>query len=104
MQSCLRLGAKGIKVSISGRLGGNEIARTEWLRDGSIPSHTLRADIDYCMAESSTAYGIIGVKVWIFKGDIMEHDPSARDRRLSELKENTSRTQKSKNAHQERAN
>ena len=70
MQSALRLGAKGIKVSISGRLGGNEIARTEWLRDGSIPSHTLRADIDYAESEALTTYGIIGVKVWIFKGEI----------------------------------
>ena len=70
MQSALRLGAKGIKVSISGRLGGNEIARTEWLRDGSIPSHTLRADIDYAESEALTTYGIIGVKVWIYKGEI----------------------------------
>ncbi len=70
MQSALRLGAKGIKVSISGRLGGNEIARTEWLRDGSIPSHTLRADIDYAEAEALTTYGIIGIKVWIYKGEI----------------------------------
>ena len=61
MQSCIRLGAKGIKVSVSGRLGGNEIARTEWLRDGSIPSHTLRADIDYAEAEALTTYGIIGI-------------------------------------------
>ena len=67
MQSALRLGAKGIKVSVSGRLGGNEIARTEWLRDGSIPSHTLRADIDYAEAEALTTYGIIGIKVWIYK-------------------------------------
>ena len=70
MQSALRLGAKGIKVAVSGRLGGNEIARTEWLRDGSIPSHTLRADIDYAEAEALTTYGIIGVKVWIYKGEI----------------------------------
>ena len=70
MQSCLRLGAKGIKVSVSGRLGGNEIARTEWLRDGSIPSHTLRADIDYAEAEALTTYGIIGIKVWIYKGEV----------------------------------
>ena len=70
MQSALRLGAKGIKVSVSGRLGGNEIARTEWLRDGSIPSHTLRADIDYAEAEALTTYGIIGIKVWIYKGEI----------------------------------
>ena len=70
MQSAIRLGAKGIKVSISGRLGGNEIARTEWLREGSIPSHTLRADIDYAEAEALTTYGILGIKVWIYKGEI----------------------------------
>ena len=74
MQSALRLGAKGIKVSISGRLAGNEIARTEWLREGSIPSHTLRADIDYGFAEALTTYGIIGVKVWIYKGELMAKD------------------------------
>ena len=70
MSSALRLGAKGIKVTVSGRLGGNEIARTEWLRDGSIPSHTLRADIDYAEAEALTTYGIIGIKVWIYKGEV----------------------------------
>ena len=74
IQSALRLGAKGIKVSISGRLGGNEIARTEWLRDGSIPSHTLRADIDYAEAEALTTYGIIGIKVWIYKGEIFSKE------------------------------
>ena len=71
MQSALRLGAKGIKVSVSGRLGGNEIARTEWLRDGSIPSHTLRADIDFGIAVAKTTVGLIGVKVWVYKGDIV---------------------------------
>ena len=70
MQSALRLGAKGIRVCLSGRLAGNEIARTEWLRDGSIPSHTLRADIDYAEAEALTTYGIIGIKVWIYKGEV----------------------------------
>ena len=104
VQNAMRMGALGIRVDISGRLGGAEIARTEWYSEGRVPRHTLRADIDYCMAESSTAYGIIGVKVWIFKGDIMEHDPSARDRRLTELKENPSRAQKSGNGPQERAN
>ena len=74
MQSALRLGAKGIKVSISGRLGGNEIARTEWLREGSIPSHTLRADIDYAEAEALTTYGILGIKVWIYKGEIFRKE------------------------------
>ena len=74
MQSCIRLGARGIKVSISGRLGGNEIARTEWLREGSIPSHTLRADIDYAEAEALTTYGIIGIKVWIYKGEVFARE------------------------------
>ena len=74
MQSAMRLNAKGIKVMLSGRLAGNEIARTEWLREGSIPSHTLRADIDYGFAEALTTYGIIGVKVWIYKGELMARD------------------------------
>ena len=82
MQSCLRLGAKGIKVSISGRLGGNEIARTEWLRDGSIPSHTLRADIDYAEAEALTTYGIIGIKVWIFKGEVFAREFSQETNKI----------------------
>ena len=69
MQSTLRLGAKGIRVCISGRLGGNEIARSEWLREGSVPLHTFRADVDYSEAEALTTYGIIGVKVWIYKGE-----------------------------------
>ena len=70
MQSAMRLGAKGIKVCLAGRLAGNEIARTEWLREGSIPLHTLRADLDYAEAEALTTYGIIGIKVWIYKGEI----------------------------------
>ena len=74
MQSAMRLNAKGIKVMLSGRLAGNEIARTEWLREGSIPSHTLRADIDYGFAEALTTYGIIGVKVWIYKGEIFTRE------------------------------
>ena len=74
MQSAMRLNAKGIKVMLSGRLAGNEIARTEWLREGSIPSHTLRAEIDYGFAEALTTYGIIGVKVWIYKGELMAKD------------------------------
>ena len=68
IQSALRLGAKGIRVCLSGRLGGNEIARTEWSREGSVPLHTLRDDVDYAEAEALTTYGIIGVKVWIYKG------------------------------------
>ena len=70
IQSALRLGSKGIKVCLSGRLAGHEIARTEWLREGSVPLHTFRADVDYAEAEALTTYGIIGVKVWIYKGEI----------------------------------
>ena len=74
MQSALRLGAKGIRVCLAGRLAGNEIARTEWLREGSVPLHTLRADVDYAETEALTTYGIIGVKVWIYKGEILSKD------------------------------
>jgi len=81
VQSAMRLGARGIRVNCGGRLGGAEIAHTEWYREGRVPLHTLRADIDYGVAEAMTAYGICGVKIWIFKGEIMEHDPMARDRR-----------------------
>jgi len=81
VQSAMRLGAQGIRINCGGRLGGAEIARTEWYREGRVPLHTLRADIDYGVAEAMTAYGICGVKIWIFKGEIMEHDPMARDNR-----------------------
>lgn len=74
--TALRFGAKGIKVECSGRLGGAEMARTEWYREGRVPLHTLRADIDYGLAEAKTTYGIIGVKVWIFKGGILEKEVS----------------------------
>ena len=74
MQSALRLGAKGIRVCLAGRLAGNEIARTEWLREGSVPLHTFRADVDYAEAEALTTYGIIGVKVWIYKGEVFSKD------------------------------
>ena len=80
-QSAMRLGAGGIRINVSGRLGGAEIARTEWYREGRVPLHTLRADLDYGTSEALTAFGIIGVKVWIYKGDIMEHDPMAQDKR-----------------------
>ena len=70
IQSALRLGAKGIRVCVSGRLGGNEIARTEWQREGSVPLHTFRANVDYAEAEALTTYGIIGIKIWIYKGEI----------------------------------
>ena len=87
VQNAMRMGALGIRVNVSGRLGGAEIARTEWYREGRVPLHTLRADIDYALSEAMTPYGIIGIKVWIFKGEIMEHDPSARDRRQAELQD-----------------
>jgi small subunit ribosomal protein S3 len=83
MQSCTRLGAQGIRVNVSGRLGGAEIARMEWYREGRVPLHTLRADIDYGTAEAKTAYGIIGVKVWIYKGETSSRDPFAQDKRMS---------------------
>ncbi len=87
VQNTMRMGALGIRVNVAGRLGGAEIARTEWYREGRVPLHTLRADIDYAHAEAMTPYGIIGIKVWIFKGEIMEHDPQARDRRLEQLQQ-----------------
>ncbi|PZQ49612.1 MAG: 30S ribosomal protein S3 [Rhodovulum sulfidophilum] len=87
VQNAMRMGALGIRINVGGRLGGAEIARTEWYREGRVPLHTLRADIDYALAEAKTAYGIIGIKVWIFKGEILEHDPQARDRRQAELQE-----------------
>jgi small subunit ribosomal protein S3 len=87
VQNAMRMGALGIRINMAGRLGGAEIARTEWYREGRVPLHTLRADIDYAHTEALTAYGIIGVKVWIFKGEIMEHDPQARDRRSQELQD-----------------
>lgn len=84
VQSTMRLGGQGIRINVSGRLGGTDIARTEWYREGRVPLHTLRADLDYGFAEALTTYGIIGVKVWIYKGDIMAHDPMARDKRMGE--------------------
>ena len=83
IQSAMRLGAKGIRMNLSGRLGGAEIARMEWYREGRVPLHTLRADIDMGFAEALTTYGIIGIKVWIFKGEVLEHDPMAQDKRWS---------------------
>ena len=80
----MRMGAEGIRINVSGRLGGAEISRMEWYREGRVPLHTLRADLDYGVAEALTTYGIIGVKVWIYKGDVLEHDPMARDKRMAE--------------------
>ena len=84
VQSAMRMGAEGIRINAGGRLGGAEIARVEWYREGRVPLHTLRADVDYGTAEAKTAYGICGLKVWIFKGEILEHDPMAQDRRSQE--------------------
>ena len=84
VQSAMRLGAEGIRINCAGRLGGAEIARMEWYREGRVPLHTLRADIDYGTAEAQTAYGTCGVKVWVFKGEILEHDPMASERRATE--------------------
>jgi small subunit ribosomal protein S3 len=87
VQSALRLGAQGIRINCAGRLGGAEIARTEWYREGRVPLHTLRADIDFGYGRAKTAYGIIGIKVWIFKGEIMEHDPMASEKKALEMQE-----------------
>ena len=84
VQTAIRMGAGGIRVNVGGRLGGADIARTEWYREGRVPLHTLRADIDYGTAEAKTTYGIIGIKVWIFKGEVLEHDPTAHERRATE--------------------
>ncbi|MGF7163383.1 small subunit ribosomal protein S3 [Rhodoligotrophos appendicifer] len=92
VQSAMRLGAQGIRITCGGRLGGAEIARTEWYREGRVPLHTLRADIDFGVATAHTAYGTIGIKVWIFKGEILEHDPFASERRVLEFQESGNRS------------
>jgi small subunit ribosomal protein S3 len=84
VQSAMRLGALGIRINCSGRLGGAEIARMEWYREGRVPLHTLRAEVDFGTATAKTTYGTCGVKVWVFKGEIMAHDPMASDKRASE--------------------
>jgi len=84
VQSALRQGAEGIRINCGGRLGGAEIARVEWYREGRVPLHTLRADVDYGVATAHTAYGTCGVKVWIYKGEILAHDPMAQDKRLAD--------------------
>ena len=84
VQNAMRLGALGIRINCGGRLGGAEIARTEWYREGRVPLHTLRADVDYGQATARTTYGSCGVKVWVFKGEIMAHDPMAHENRLIE--------------------
>ena len=99
MQSTLRLGAKGIKVTLAGRLAGNEIARTEWLREGSIPLHTFRANVDYAEAEALTTYGIIGVKVWIYKGEVFANNKinDAKDTNKNNNKGNVKNVTTNKN-------
>jgi small subunit ribosomal protein S3 len=87
VQSAMRLGAEGIRINCSGRLGGAEIARMEWYREGRVPLHTLRADVDYGVATGFTTYGTCGVKVWIFKGEILEHDPMAQDKKMAEAEQ-----------------
>lgn len=87
VQSAMRMGAQGIRITCGGRLGGAEIARVEWYREGRVPLHTLRADIDYATSTAFTAYGTCGIKVWVFKGEILEHDPSAHERRAMEAQD-----------------
>ncbi|MBL0942095.1 MAG: 30S ribosomal protein S3, partial [Alphaproteobacteria bacterium] len=88
IQAAMRLGAQGIRIKCGGRLGGAEIARTEEYREGRVPLHTLRADVDYGVGTAFTTYGACGVKVWIFKGEIMAHDPMAQEKRMQELQAN----------------
>ena len=84
VQSAMRLGAEGIRINCGGRLGGAEIARTEWYREGRVPLHTLRADIDYGVARAKTTYGICGIKVWVYKGEILVQDPMAQDKKTQD--------------------
>ena len=84
VQNAMRLGAEGIRITCGGRLGGAEIARTEWYREGRVPLHTLRADIDFGESTAKTTYGTCGVKVWVFKGEILAHDPMAQDKKTQE--------------------
>jgi small subunit ribosomal protein S3 len=84
VQSAMRLGALGVRINCAGRLGGAEIARTEWYREGRVPLHTLRAEVDYGEGTAHTTYGSCGIKVWVFKGEVLEHDPMAQDKRLAE--------------------
>jgi small subunit ribosomal protein S3 len=84
VQSAMRMGAEGIRINCAGRLGGAEIARTQWYREGRVPLHTIRANIDYGVSPAVTTYGVCGVKVWIYKGVIMAHDPMALDKLAQE--------------------
>ncbi|MFL5021275.1 MAG: 30S ribosomal protein S3, partial [Microvirga sp.] len=84
LQTAMKFGAKGIRLACAGRLGGAEMARYEWYREGRVPLHTLRADVDYGTSTAFTTYGTCGIKVWIFKGEILEHDPMAQDKRMND--------------------
>jgi small subunit ribosomal protein S3 len=84
VQSAMRLGAEGIRINCGGRLGGAEIARSEWYREGRVPLHTLRGNVDFAEAQAHTAYGVCGVKVWVFKGEILGHDPLAQEKLMME--------------------
>jgi small subunit ribosomal protein S3 len=92
----MRLGAQGVRINCAGRLGGAEIARTEWYREGRVPLHTLRAEVDYGEATAQTTYGAIGIKVWVFKGEVIGHDPMAQDKRLAEQQSGPSMRQTAK--------
>ena len=96
VQSAMRLGAQGVRINCAGRLGGAEIARTEWYREGRVPLHTLRAEVDYGEATAQTTYGAIGIKVWVFKGEVIGHDPMAQDKRLAEQQSGPSMRQTAK--------
>ena len=93
MGRTMRMGAEGIKIMCSGRLGGAEIARTEWVSEGKVPLHTLRADIDYATAEANTTYGKIGIKVWIYKGEVLGGRPLPTEEKKEEAKPNNNRRQ-----------
>ena len=95
VQSALRLGAKGIRVCLAGRLAWNEIARTEWIREGSVPLHTFRADVDYAETEALTTYGLIGVKVWIYKGEILSEDLNKNNKERKNVTTDKNKVQKS---------
>ncbi len=91
VQNAMRAGAKGVKIQVGGRLGGAEIARTEWYREGRVPLHTLRADIDYASIEAQTTYGILGIKVWIFKGEVLGGIQEVRDQAKNASKKKSAR-------------
>ena len=90
VSAALKAGAEGVRVECSGRLGGAEMGRREWYREGRVPLHTLRADIDYGVARANTTYGICGIKVWIYKGEIMDYDPNSTEKQASEIKKTES--------------